>query len=211
MPPGTLPTVPCAGGLPARREDNLGLCFYFTRLTVQFKYGLNLPLLDGFNRRRSQNGMSAEKLDALHVPGLADHDLSDDRALDSRLAGQRRINRRNLIDDQTLHNFSLGEHPWGSTGATTRPTRSRATTSANQCRNMTPPFLKQLRQRLFWLTPTQVNEFPSASIRYGERPSLPDLLVFFVFTFVNTMLHKSHDCRSGCVSLVALWRVAAIR
>jgi hypothetical protein len=72
---------------------------------------LVLPLLDGFDCRGREHGMSADELDVLHVSRFADEDSQDNAPLDTRLPREGRVDWTYLLNPQAL-NYALGDaHP----------------------------------------------------------------------------------------------------
>ena len=82
---GNAPDRPLRRRIASQGESNFGLGFHDYWIAVQLKR-LELPLLDGVKRRRCQHRMSAEKLNAFYISGLAYNNLRNNRPLDSRLA-----------------------------------------------------------------------------------------------------------------------------
>src|SRR5579863_1475048 len=79
----------------SEREVHLHLRLNFHRLSVK-QVGLVLPLLHGLDRSRSQHRVPADQLQVDDIAVLADLSLQKNRALNTRLACQRRINWWNL-------------------------------------------------------------------------------------------------------------------
>src|SRR5271157_1871309 len=88
--------------LPAgQRENHIDRRLHFHRLAIE-KVGLVAKLLHSFERGSGQHRVSADHVQVLDGTVLADHGLKHDRALNTRLAGQRRILRLHLMDQQSL-------------------------------------------------------------------------------------------------------------
>src|SRR5579864_1096617 len=133
---------------PGEGEVDLHLGFDLYWFTIE-QVGLVLPLLDGFDRSRSQHGVPADQLQVLNAAILADLSLQDDRTLNARLTCQRRIIGADLADQKSgryaggnahaLRRGDLGHGDWrraqnAANHATHRSSRDTARNAAHHAR-----------------------------------------------------------------------------